>query len=253
MQTPQSSHFGPEGGDQSINKVEPFPGYRDAEVVADEDGEWSEYTYDSDEERHKRNLFFGFLLMLLCCGLIIASIIIVYMVSTADMQPTVIQNSFTKILNTQILASQSSGYDFKFSEGLIKDEAFIELIIDIQEPAQDGWEVKLSGAADKHDIKITFTQSKKEVKVVNFANEELVLTGVDGEVFKKGLTKLYIEATSVGYQVTVNDKSLNDFNTRDDKGVELVKTGGFDTMSTISIKGLSATVKSLVVGSTRYQ
>ena len=222
-------------------------------MVAEEDGEWSEYTYDSDEERHKRNLFFGFLLMVLCCGLIIASIIIVYMVSTADMKPTVIQNSFTKIINTEILASQSSGYDFKFSEGLIKEEAFIELIIDIAEPAQDGWEVQLGDSAGKKDIKITFTQSKKEVKVLDFADKEIVLTGVDDDVFKKGLTRVNIEATSVGYLVAVNDKSLNDFNTRDDKGVELVKSGGYDTMSIVSIKGLSAIVKSLVVGSTRYK
>lgn len=98
-----ATYMGQEGGDdQNNNKVEPFPGYRDADVVAAEEDEWSEYTYDSDEEKHKRNLFFGFLLMLLCCGLIIASIIIVYMVSTAEMKPTVIQNSFTKILNTNM-------------------------------------------------------------------------------------------------------------------------------------------------------
>lgn len=35
------------------------------------------------------------------------------------------------------------------------------------------------------------------------------------------------EATSVGYKVNVNEISLNDFNTSEDKGVELVKTSGF--------------------------
>ena len=83
-----ATYMGQEGGDEFNNKVEPFPGYRDPDVVAQEEESWSEYTYDSDEEKHKRNLFFGFLLMLLCCGLIVASIIIVYMVSTSGMKET---------------------------------------------------------------------------------------------------------------------------------------------------------------------
>jgi len=78
---------GGEGADSSQNKIQPFPGYRDADVVDMEDNdEWSEYTYDSDEEKHKRNLFFSFLLLILCCALIVAAIIILFMVSTANMK-----------------------------------------------------------------------------------------------------------------------------------------------------------------------
>lgn len=98
-QSPMATYMGQEGGDPSNNKVEPFPGYRDADVVAAEEESWSEYTYDSDEEKHKRNLFFGFLFMLLCCGLIVASIIIVYLVSTSGMKASLQQNSVTNIIN----------------------------------------------------------------------------------------------------------------------------------------------------------
>ena len=70
------------------NKIAPCPGYRDDDVVADE--EWSDYTYDSDEEKNKRNVFFSFLCLILCCGLIVASIIILFLTSTANMKATVV-------------------------------------------------------------------------------------------------------------------------------------------------------------------
>ena len=89
--TPLSTYQNQEGGDQSTNKIQPFPGYRDADVVdMEENDSWSEHTYDSDEERHKRNLFFSFLLLILCCALIVAAIIILFMVSTQNMKATVI-------------------------------------------------------------------------------------------------------------------------------------------------------------------
>lgn len=87
--TPMATYQCQEGGDASQNKIQPFPGYRDADVIAEEDAEWSEYTYDSDEERHKRNLFFSFLLLILCCALIVAAIIILFMMSTQNMKETV--------------------------------------------------------------------------------------------------------------------------------------------------------------------
>ena len=73
-----------EGGDPAGSKVAPFPGYRDAGVVeAEEYGDdWSAHTYDSEEEAHNKTVFFSFLGLLLCCGLIVASIIIVFMAST---------------------------------------------------------------------------------------------------------------------------------------------------------------------------
>ena len=103
-----------EGGDHSSNKIEPFVAYRDPKVAKHEDGdgEWSEHTYDSDEERHTRNVFFSFLGLLLCCGLIVASIIILYMASVGDMKATTIRNSFDKIMNKDINADKEGGYDF---------------------------------------------------------------------------------------------------------------------------------------------
>ena len=44
-------------GDASTNKIVPFPGYRDQEVVDDEENEdsWSEHTFDSEEEERENH------------------------------------------------------------------------------------------------------------------------------------------------------------------------------------------------------
>ena len=81
-----------EGGQAADNKIAPFPGYRDDDTVKREENDesWSEHTYDSEEEAHNRNICFSCLGLGLCCALIVASIIIVYMASTRDMKASII-------------------------------------------------------------------------------------------------------------------------------------------------------------------
>lgn len=101
----------------------PFAGYREPGVVQREenaDDEWSIHTYDSDEEKHTRNVFFSFLGLILCCGLIIASIIILFMVSTQDMKTTTTQKAIATIINKEMKAANAAPYVFEFSEGSLK-------------------------------------------------------------------------------------------------------------------------------------
>lgn len=109
-----------EGGDQSSNKIQPFPGYRDSATVDREenDGEWSEVTYDSEEEKHNRNVWFSFLGLILCCGLIVASIIILFMVSTQDMLSTPQEATF-RLTPNKFLTGEK--YSKSFSQGLLKE------------------------------------------------------------------------------------------------------------------------------------
>lgn len=131
-----------EGGDSSTNKIVPFPGYREADVVDDEENEnsWSEHTFDSEEEereKHYRNVCFSFLCLMLSCILIVAAIIILYMASVRDMKPTVLQKIFSKVYDKEVLAANSAKlsscgvlnageeslkypYEFGFSSGLLK-------------------------------------------------------------------------------------------------------------------------------------
>lgn len=157
-----------EGGDQSNNKIQPFPGYRDAATVDREDGDegWSEHTYDSDEEKHTRNVFFSFLGLILCCGLIIASIVILFMVSTQDMKSTPTSSVHISLLNTDLLASDPAEVT-TFPRGLLVEGGYIEIKLKISDVNQNGWYVTLCDSLDKHDIKIDFMKTTGKVKLSN--------------------------------------------------------------------------------------
>lgn len=51
----------------------------------------------------------------------------------------------------------------------------------------------------------------------------------------------------------VNDENLQDFNTSDQKEVELVAATDLEKASVINVSKLNGVVQSLVIGSTRYE
>lgn len=238
-----------EGGDPAGSKVAPFPGYRDAAVVdAEEDGDsWSAHTYDSEEEAHNRTVFFSFLGLLLCCGLIIASIIIVYMASTQNMKATTVQDLNQMLITKKMLADNADGYDFSFSRNTLKYGVVMTLELNMDKVDQTGWSVEINDDRDKSkkDIVVTFTD-KTKVTVTNSNSPKASKTApFDLTNLEKGLNTISFEMSKNGYIVRVNDDLIIDDGAKDN--TVLASYLGYNTVSQINVKGLAATVTTLTI------
>lgn len=174
------------------------------------------------------------------------------MVSTQNMKATIIQNQYTKVLNKEMLKTEAAGYKFTFSEGLLKKDATVDLKLQIDDTAQDGWIVSMLQTDDKEDLKLTFNPSSNTIKAKNFVdNQEIELK--DANVIKKGSNVIRFQMTKRGYIVEVNENNLQDYNPSDKKEAEVAVSAALAKVSQIKVSGLTAKAKSLVIGSTRYQ